>query len=70
MKFLNVYCERRKAEVFIAIDKIVLIAQAEKEGNCYVKLLDDSVEVAITAEELIRKINGENRAGIGFRTAQ
>lgn len=69
MKFLNVYCEARKAEVFISVDKIVLITKAEEE----LSLLEleggktEAVKVAMAAEELIRKINGEDRAGIGFR---
>ena len=68
MKFLNVYCENRKAEVFIGVDKIVLLTKQgddtsliELEGN------NESVKVLMATEELVRKINGEDRAGIGFR---
>lgn len=69
MKFLNVYCEDRKAEVFISVDKIALITKAGEETS----LLEleggktDPVKVAMTAEDLVRKINGEDRIGIGFR---
>ena len=69
MKFLNVYCENRKAEVFISLDKIVLITKLNEETS----LLEmeggktEAVKVAMTAEELVRKINGEDRPGVGFR---
>ena len=70
MKFLNVYCENRNAEVYISLDKIVLIKKLEEdktlielEGSAH-----EAVKVAMSAEDLIRKINGEDRIGIGFRT--
>lgn len=69
MKFLNVFCENRKAEVYISLDKIVLIQKLEEDSS----LLQlegeksDPVKVALPAEELVRKINGEDRMGIGFR---
>lgn len=69
MKFLTVYCESRKAEVFISIDKIVLITKTGEEMSL-IELeggKTEAVKVAIGAEELIRKINGEDRTGIGFR---
>lgn len=72
MKFLNVYCENRKAEVFISLDKIVLIKKLEAENACLVELEGVNIEpvkAAMLSEELIRKINGEDRAGIGFRTS-
>lgn len=71
MKFLNVYCENRKAEVFISLDKIVLI-QKEEEGSL-IELEGDkseAVKVLLSAEDLVRKINGEDRIGIGFRTGR
>jgi hypothetical protein len=71
MKFLNVYCENRKAEVFISLDKIVLI-QKEEEG-CTIELeggKSEAVKVLLTAEDLVRKINGEDRIGIGFRAGR
>ncbi len=69
MKFLNVYCEARKADVLISLDKIVLITKTE-EGEASLIELDgkaEPVKVAMTAEDLVRKINGEDRMGIGFR---
>ena len=69
MKFLNVYCENRKAEVFISLDKIVLITKIDEETSS-VELeggKTETVKVAMAAEELVRKINGEDRVGIGFR---
>ena len=70
MKFLNVHCETRKAGVFISLDKIVLITKLE-DGECSLIELDGdkvkAVKVAMTAEDLVRKINGEDRSGIGFR---
>ncbi|WP_121352835.1 hypothetical protein [Flavisolibacter nicotianae] len=71
MKFLNVYCENRKAEVFISLDKIVLI-QKEEEGSL-IELeggKSEAVKVLLSAEDLVRKINGEDRIGIGFRTGR
>lgn len=68
MKFLNVRCENRKAEVFINLERIVLIEKGEEEDTALVKLAGEApVKVALPAEELIRKINGEDRTGIGFR---
>lgn len=73
MKFLNVYCENRKAEVYISLDKIVFIKKLEKEDACLVELMGsyhmEAIKVAMSAEDLIRKINGEDRIGIGFRTS-
>jgi hypothetical protein len=70
MKFLNVYCENRKAEVFISLDKIVLITKIDDgEGSLIVVDGDKEgvVKVAMVAEDLVRKINGEDRPGVGFR---
>ena len=70
MKFLNVYCENRKAEVYISIDKIVLIKKLEEENACTIELDGanmEPVKAAMLSEDLIRKINGEDRIGIGFR---
>ena len=71
MKFLNVYCENRKAEVFISVDKIVLIQKGGEEESAIITLegsAHEPVKVALSADDLIRKINGEDRIGIGFRT--
>lgn len=71
MKFLNVYCTRRNGEVFISLDKIILIAKGHGEDKSRIDLLgEQTVEVDIPAEELVRKINGEDRTGIGFRTGR
>ena len=70
MKFLNVYCENRKAEVYIALDKIVLIKKADDDNAALIELEGtghEPVRVTMGAEDLIRKINGEDRMGIGFR---
>lgn len=68
MKFLNVYCENRKAEVFISLGKIVLVTKAGEDSTLIeLKGKSEAVKVAMAAEELVRKINGEDRAGIGFR---
>ena len=72
MKFLNVYCENRKAEVYVALDKIVLIRKGEDDNATIIELEGtghDPVKVNMTAQELVRKINGEDRVGIGFRTS-
>lgn len=68
MKFLNVYCTHREKEVYINLDKIVLISK-EADDKSRIDLAGEAttVEVAMPAEELIRKINGEDRIGIGFR---
>ena len=72
MKFLNVFCESRRAEVYISLEKIVLIQKVE-EGGSLIELdggKDHPVKVALAAEDLVRKINGEDREGIGFRTGR
>ena len=70
MKFLNVYCENRKTEVYISLDKIILIKKLEEENACLIELEGshtEPVKAAMLSEDLIRKINGEDRSGIGFR---
>ena len=72
MKFLNVFCLNRQAEVYISLDKIVLI-QKGGEGESLIELegtKGEVVKVAMPAEDLVRKINGEERIGIGFRTGR
>lgn len=69
MKFLHVFCEKRKADVFISLDKILLI-QKEEEG-CRVEVDGlEAVVVKMAAEDLVRKINGEDKMTIGFRTSR
>jgi len=72
MKFLNVYCENRKAEVYISLDKIVLITKVDGENACLIELqgTEGPVKAIMPVEDLIRKINGEDRIGIGFRTGR
>lgn len=65
---MNVYCENRKANVYISLDKIVLVAAQEKASIIELQG-SDPVKVNADAEELVRKINGENKAAIGFRTS-
>ena len=70
MKFLNIYCENRKAEVYISLDKIILIKKLDDENGCLIELEGpntEPVKAAMLSEDLIRKINGEDRMGIGFR---
>jgi hypothetical protein len=67
MKFLNVYCESRKANVYVSLDKIVLVSAQNHESIIELQG-SDPVRVNMEAEELIRKINGENKSSIGFRT--
>ena len=71
MKFLNVYCEYRKAEVFISVDKIVLIEKMnEEKSKIELEGSSNPVEVAMPAVELIKKINGEDKMTIGFRAGR
>ncbi len=72
MKFLNVYCENRKAEVFIAVEKIVLLTKLD-EANSLIGLeggATEAVKVAMAAEDLVKKINGEDKMTIGFRAGR
>jgi hypothetical protein len=72
MKFLNVYCESRKAEVFVNVDKIMLITKLD-EAHSLLELEGgkaDVVKVAMTAEDLVKKINGEDKVTIGFRAGR
>jgi hypothetical protein len=66
MKFLNVYCENRKANVYISLDKIVLVLALEHASVIELQG-SEPVRVNTDVEELVRKINGENKATIGFR---
>ncbi|MDB5207088.1 MAG: hypothetical protein JWR72_2163 [Flavisolibacter sp.] len=73
MKFLNVYCESRKASVFINLDKVVLITKLDNDSQSSIELAGlsgDPVNVAMRAEDLIRKINGEDKEAVGFRTGR
>lgn len=69
MKFLNVYCEERKEELFINLDKIIAITKLADKEECRIELEGNlkPIIAAMAAEDLIRKINGEDRTGIGFR---
>lgn len=72
MKFLNIYCQNRKAEVYISLDKIVLVQKLDEEYS----LLDleggkgEAIKVKMRAEDLVRKINGEDKVTIGFRAGR
>jgi hypothetical protein len=71
MKFLNVYCEFRKAEVYISLDKIVLVQKVDEEASLLqLQGEKDPVRVKMPAEALVRKINGEDKVTIGFRARQ
>jgi hypothetical protein len=72
MKFLNVYCDNRKAEVFVSVDKIVLITKLD-EAHSVLELeggKSEAVKVAMAAEDLVKKINGEDKMTIGFRAGR
>lgn len=72
MKFLNVYCENRKAEVFIPVEKIVLLTKLD-EANSLIGVeggATEAVKVAMAAEDLVKKINGEDKVTIGFRAGR
>ncbi|MDQ3279717.1 MAG: hypothetical protein M3Q06_15430 [Bacteroidota bacterium] len=71
MKFLNVYCENRKAEVYVSLDKIVLVQKLDEESS----LLElegekGAVQVKMPADVLVRKLNGEDKVTIGFRAGR
>ncbi len=73
MKFLNVYCEDRKEEVYINIEKIVMITKLADADECRIDLEGSDasmVRVATSAEDLIKKINGEDKVAVGFRTGR
>lgn len=68
MKFLNIYCEFRKADVYISLDKIVLVQKVNEEDSLLQLQGEmDPVSVKMPAEALVRKINGEDKVAIGFR---
>jgi hypothetical protein len=72
MKFLNVFCENRKAEVYISLDKIVLLHKLDEE-NSLIELeggKSEAVKVQMRSEDLVRKINGEDKVAIGFRAGK
>ena len=72
MKFLNVFCDNRKTEVYISLDKIVLLQKLD-ENNSLIELesgKEQAVKVRMPAEELVRKINGEDKTTIGFRAGR
>ncbi|HEV7332137.1 MAG TPA: hypothetical protein VGN63_13965 [Flavisolibacter sp.] len=71
MKFLNIYCENRQAEVYISLDKIVLVQKLDEETSL-LELEGDkqTVNVKMAADTLVRKINGEDKVTIGFRAGR
>jgi hypothetical protein len=72
MKFLNVYCENRKAEVYISVDKIVLVTKLD-ENSSLLELEGGqtaAVKVLMRSEDLVRKLNGEDKVTIGFRAGR
>ena len=72
MKFLNVFCENRKAGVYINLDKIILITKLDTANGSVIELDGDKEPVNLTmpVDELIRKINGEDKEAVGFRTSR
>lgn len=69
MKFLHLYCEKRKANVYISLDKIVLVSSGNDMAIIEVQGAEP-VHVNQSAEELVRMINGENKTSIGFRAGR
>ena len=72
MKFLNVFCENRRAEVYISLDKIVVVQKLDEESSL-IELEGgkaEAVKVLLPAETLVRKINGEDKVTIGFRAGR
>lgn len=69
MKFLNVYCDIRQADVYVNLDKVVLLQKLTDEWSLIVVegTPDQPIKVAMPVAELIRRLNGEDRAGVGFR---
>lgn len=73
MKFLNVYCENRKATVYINLDKIILLTKLDDDNSSLIELegeKDNTVKVAMRTEDLVKKINGEDKERVGFRTGR
>lgn len=73
MKFLNVYCENRKATVYINLDKIILLTKLDDDNSSLIELegeKDNTVKVAMRTEDLVKKINGEDKETVGFRTGR
>ena len=71
MKFLNVFCEYRKAEVYISLDKIVVVQKLDDESSLVeLEGNKEPVKVAMPATDLVRKINGEDKVTIGFRAGR
>ena len=75
MKFLQVYCERRKTTVYLNMEKIALLTKSPNEGPefCLIEMEglgsnSEPVAVKTSPEELIKMINGEDKSRIGFRT--
>jgi hypothetical protein len=75
MKFINAKCETRDTIVFINIEKIVLISKGFIAGsNKEIALIEvdglndgkGPVQVNLSAEEVIKLINGDNKTRIGF----
>lgn len=70
MKFLNVFCENRKAEVYISLDKIVVVQKLDAASSLLQLENGEPVKVLMAAEELVKKINGEDKVTIGFRAGR
>ena len=55
-------------EVFVNLDKIILITKNDEEScSLEVEGTEQTIKVAMRAEDLVRKINGEDKTAIGFR---
>jgi hypothetical protein len=71
MKFLNVYCENRRAEVYVSLDKIVLVQKLDEESSLIeLDSEKEGVKVKLPTADLVRKINGEDKVTIGFRAGR
>ncbi|HEY1022295.1 MAG TPA: hypothetical protein VGE06_08270 [Flavisolibacter sp.] len=70
MKFLNVYCENRKADVYVSLDKILLVQKLDEESSLINLESSEAVKVKMPAQDLVKKINGEDKVTIGFRAGR
>lgn len=69
MKFLNVFCENRRATVYINVEKIAAVIAKQDHTLIEVEGIEP-VAVLLSADELVRMLNGENKASIGFRAGK
>lgn len=71
MKFLNVYCENRKASVYINLDRISLVTKLDESNSSLIELDGgkDPVKLLMPVDELIRKLMVKTKKQLGFAPA-